>query len=160
MDFVRSLWSRMGFSMPGMAVPTFSLDELDKRITDLKAVEGWLQMNLSMLQMTIQGLEVQKTTLSTAATVSKIISQSGRENDGESAFKDGPTVGETLHRAALWPWDVMQKVQTQIQQHLDEQAKEAAASAAAQQEQQPPKKKSAAPAAKRPAAPRKPARGK
>ena len=35
--------------------------KLDKHITDLKAVEGWLRMNLSMLQMTIQSLEMQRT---------------------------------------------------------------------------------------------------
>jgi hypothetical protein len=61
--FVRSLWGGMGVSMPGMVTPTFDVDELDKRIKDMKAVEGWLRMNLSMLQMTIQGLEMQRTTL-------------------------------------------------------------------------------------------------
>ena len=63
LSFVRSLWSGMGVSMPGMVTPTFDVDELDKRIKDMKAVEGWLRMNLSMLQMTIQGLEMQRTTL-------------------------------------------------------------------------------------------------
>ena len=60
---VRKMWSSMGFSLPGMVVPTFDADELEKRITDLKAVEGWLSMNLSMLQMTIQSLEMQTTTI-------------------------------------------------------------------------------------------------
>ncbi len=54
----------MGSSLPGMVTPTFDVDELDKRIKDMKAVEGWLRMNLSMLQMTIQGLEMQRTTVS------------------------------------------------------------------------------------------------
>ena len=31
--------------------PTLDVEELDKRITDMKAVEGWLKMNLNMLQM-------------------------------------------------------------------------------------------------------------
>jgi hypothetical protein len=53
----------MGFAMPGMVTPTFDTGELDKRIADLKAVEGWLQMNLGMLQATIQGLEMQRSTL-------------------------------------------------------------------------------------------------
>lgn len=52
--FVRSMWSGMGITMPGMVTPTFDVDELDKRIKDMKAVEAWLRMNLSMLQMTIQ----------------------------------------------------------------------------------------------------------
>ncbi|HOI51181.1 MAG TPA: hypothetical protein PLN02_02295, partial [Azonexus sp.] len=64
LNFMRNLWSNMGFGLPGMVTPTFDLEELDKRIKDLKAVEGWLRMNLSMLQMTIQGLEMQRSTVS------------------------------------------------------------------------------------------------
>ncbi len=63
LNFMRNLWGNMGFTLPGMVAPTFDLDELDKRIKDMKAVEGWLRMNLSMLQMTIQGLEMQRNTL-------------------------------------------------------------------------------------------------
>jgi hypothetical protein len=62
-EAVKALWSSMGFAMPGMVVPTFDTGELDKRIADLKAVEGWLQMNLGMLQTTIQGLEMQRSAL-------------------------------------------------------------------------------------------------
>lgn len=62
-EAVKALWSSMGFAMPGMVAPTFDTGELDKRIADLKAVEGWLQMNLGMLQTTIQGLEMQRSTL-------------------------------------------------------------------------------------------------
>ena len=46
-----------------MVTPTLDDDELERRITDLRAVEGWLKMNLTMLQSTIQGLEVQRATI-------------------------------------------------------------------------------------------------
>lgn len=62
-EAIKALWGSMGFAMPGMVTPTFDTGELDKRIADLKAVEGWLQMNLGMLQTTIQGLEMQRSTL-------------------------------------------------------------------------------------------------
>jgi len=62
-EAIKALWGSMGFAMPGMVTPTFDIGELDKRIADLKAVEGWLQMNLGMLQTTIQGLEMQRSTL-------------------------------------------------------------------------------------------------
>lgn len=62
-EFVRNLWGNMGLSLPGMVTPTLDVNELDKRIADLKAVEGWLRMNLNMLQMTTQGLEMQRMTL-------------------------------------------------------------------------------------------------
>jgi hypothetical protein len=63
MDFLKNMWGNMGFSLPGMVTPTVDTDELGKRIADLKAVEGWLKSNLGLLQMTIQGLEMQRTTL-------------------------------------------------------------------------------------------------
>ena len=43
-EAIKALWGNMGFAMPGMVAPTFDTGELDKRIADLKAVEGWLQM--------------------------------------------------------------------------------------------------------------------
>lgn len=62
-EAIKALWGGMGFAMPGMVTPTFDSNELDKRIADLKAVEGWLQLNLGMLQTTLQGLEMQRATL-------------------------------------------------------------------------------------------------
>jgi hypothetical protein len=43
--------------------PGVDIDELEKRIKDLKSVENWLSMNLNILKTTIQGLEVQHATL-------------------------------------------------------------------------------------------------
>ena len=49
--------------MAGMMMPTLDVSEIDKRITDMRAVENWLNMNLSLLRMAIQGLEMQKAAL-------------------------------------------------------------------------------------------------
>lgn len=51
--------------MSDMMTPLTNIEELDKRITDLRAVEQWLKLNLGMLQSAIQALEVQRATLST-----------------------------------------------------------------------------------------------
>jgi hypothetical protein len=45
--------------------PTFNVEELEKRIEELKAVHFWLDQNAKALGATIQALEVQKMTLST-----------------------------------------------------------------------------------------------
>ena len=45
--------------------PTFNVEELDKRIDELKAVHFWLDQNSKALGATIQALEVQKMTLAT-----------------------------------------------------------------------------------------------
>ncbi|MCM2491336.1 transcriptional regulator [Burkholderia glumae] len=52
-------------AMSDMMAPLASVEELDKRITDLRAVEQWLKLNLGMLQSAIQALEVQRATLAT-----------------------------------------------------------------------------------------------
>ena len=57
-----------GSAIPGMSswvAPTLSVEELDKRIQELKAVQFWLEQNGTALKATIQALEVQKMTLTT-----------------------------------------------------------------------------------------------
>jgi hypothetical protein len=98
MEFLKTFWGNMGFPLPGMITPTLDTDELGRRITDLKAVEGWLKTNLSMLQMTIQGLEMQRATLAAMQSMSQ--SMSG----GEQA---APAEGNPFGNPALWPWSFM-----------------------------------------------------
>jgi len=69
-DFLQQLASaqKAGSGIPGLGqwvAPTVSVEELDKRITELKAVQFWLDQNLTALKATIQALEVQKMTLAT-----------------------------------------------------------------------------------------------
>jgi hypothetical protein len=73
-DFLQSLAksasqpSAAGSAIPGMSnwvAPTLSVEELDKRIQELKAVQFWLEQNGTALKATIQALEVQKMTLTT-----------------------------------------------------------------------------------------------
>lgn len=100
LDFVRGMWNNMGFSLPGMVTPTLDVDELDKRIADLKAVEGWLKMNLNMLQMTTQGLEMQRAALAAVKAMSEHARESAEQGDG----------GDTnpfANAAAMWPWNMM-----------------------------------------------------
>lgn len=54
--------------MPNLAnwvAPTLNVEELDKRIDELKAVHFWLEQNSRALGATVQALEVQKMTLVT-----------------------------------------------------------------------------------------------
>jgi len=48
--------------MSDMLAPLTNVEELDKRIKDMRAVEQWLKLNLNMLQSAIQALEVQRAT--------------------------------------------------------------------------------------------------
>ena len=72
-DFLKNLSGQAAASappaMPGMpqlgawVAPTLDVEELDKRIAELKAVQFWLDQNAAALKATIQALEVQKMTL-------------------------------------------------------------------------------------------------
>ncbi len=99
LEFVRGMWSSMGFSLPGMVTPTLDVDELDKRIADMKAVENWLKMNLNMLQMTIQGLEMQRVAI---ATVQAMTQHAREATENPAQQGDNPFAA-----AAMWPWNLM-----------------------------------------------------
>lgn len=89
MEFFQKMWNPLGVPIPGMpgdpgAAPatapgmppfmpfphdamnpfgSFDPAEVGKRIADFKVIETWLSMQVSMLQMTIKTLEMQKTSL-------------------------------------------------------------------------------------------------
>ncbi|MDF1486257.1 hypothetical protein PY257_13905 [Ramlibacter sp. H39-3-26] len=55
-------------AIPGLSswvAPTLSVEEIDRRVEELKAVQFWLEQNSRALTATIQALEVQKMTLAT-----------------------------------------------------------------------------------------------
>jgi hypothetical protein len=62
-ELFRRLWGPLGVPLPGMAMPTFDPQEVEKRIADLRSIEAWLNMNLNMVRFSIQGLEVQRAAL-------------------------------------------------------------------------------------------------
>jgi hypothetical protein len=96
LEFLRKMWGNLGFGMPGMVTPTLDTDELERRIADLKAVEGWLKMNLGMLQMTIQGLEVQRATLAAVRAMGQA-HEASSQDPSHNPFAN----------AALWAWPFM-----------------------------------------------------
>jgi hypothetical protein len=89
MAFMQKLWNPFGLpmpgfpaagagdpagavagAMPGMPFPSpaamfAALDpvEVERKINDLKVIEGWLAMSLNMMQMSIKTLELQKASL-------------------------------------------------------------------------------------------------
>ena len=70
-DFLQNLAKGASSSIPQLpnlsnwVAPTISVEELEKRIEELKAVQFWLEQNSRALAATIQALEVQKMTLAT-----------------------------------------------------------------------------------------------
>ena len=70
-DFLQNLAKGASQSIPQLphlanwVAPSLNLEDLEKRIDELKAVHFWLEQNSKALGATIQALEVQKMTLAT-----------------------------------------------------------------------------------------------
>jgi hypothetical protein len=106
-EMMKNMWSNAAkgspdktspsFGFPGMStlnpfgIPVVDIEELDKRIKDLKSVEAWLTLNLNVLQTTIQGLEVQKATLSTLHGIAETMRSSTNSAPEKSAPKNTPS---------------------------------------------------------------------
>ncbi|HEV7575119.1 MAG TPA: PhaM family polyhydroxyalkanoate granule multifunctional regulatory protein [Caldimonas sp.] len=79
-DFLQSLVKNAGAALPGIGqwvAPTLDPAELDKRISELRTVQYWLEQNARMLAATIQALEVQRMTLTTLKSMNVQMSDLG-----------------------------------------------------------------------------------
>lgn len=103
-EFMKRAWSST-LNLPGSFVPTVDIDELDKRIADLKAVEQWLNMNLSMLRGTVQALEVQRGTLAAIKAFGSTLGAAPRagDDDTEAAAALRRAMAEIAARTATAP---------------------------------------------------------
>jgi hypothetical protein len=63
MEFMQRMWNPMSIPMPGVGMPTVNVEEIERKISELKAVETWLTLQVGILQMTIKTLEMQKAAL-------------------------------------------------------------------------------------------------
>ena len=81
-EFIKDWWAKLGMS--GMITPTLSVEELDKKITDLRTVESWLNLNTNMLKSTIQALEVQRATIATLQSFNDTLNTTQKPSTSES----------------------------------------------------------------------------
>ena len=85
MAFMQKMWNPFGVPIPGFTPPgaagaasgmaglpfpsaaamfaTLDPAEVERKLGELRVVEGWLQMTLSMMQMSIKTMELQKASL-------------------------------------------------------------------------------------------------
>ena len=80
--------------------PPMDLDELDKRIHDLKAVESWLQLNTNLLRTTIRA-SVQRATLVALQTFGSALSPEAMQNAMENVARaaTAPSAAPPEHAA-------------------------------------------------------------
>ena len=97
-----SMASRIPQQLPNMFAPTLDVNELEKRIADLRAVEQWLELNGNILRTTIQSLEVQRATIATlkGITGAMMAPMSGR-SDTSPRLPPNPPPEVALGLAAM-----------------------------------------------------------
>jgi len=110
MEMMRQAWQNLagqaGLGTPNMAT-TLSAQELEQRITDLRVVENWLRMNLTVLSSIIQGLEVQRATVDTLKQfVNNVATATGQVPDALETLlgvKPAKGAGKTSKAAGTAP---------------------------------------------------------
>lgn len=104
-EMIKRAWS--SFQLPSGIAPTMDIDELDRRIKDLKAVEQWLRLNLQLLQGSIQGMELQRSTLAvfqsfgqTPAPTASATTRPAPERRDEPPSQQAPAFAQPATEAA------------------------------------------------------------
>lgn len=137
MESLRKAWASMPNNplAPMSPLQMQSVEDLDKRITELQAVENWLSLNLSMLRNTIQALEIQRSTLNTFQAFTQMQWPSGMTGGTTGAGQDAR--GGTPHqeKASASAGDAAQAAAAQAAA-AQQAAEQAAADAKAQDQKE------------------------
>lgn len=104
MAFMQRMWNPLGMPMPGFGLPgtpgaeaagamgypnpamlfaTLDPAEIERKIAELRIVEGWLSMSLNMMQMSIKTLELQKASLQAFSAAQQPMQPKGGASRGK-----------------------------------------------------------------------------
>ena len=103
-DFLQGLVKNAGAALPGIGqwvAPTIDPAELEKRISELRTVQFWLEQNARMLGATFQALEVQRMTLSTLKTMN--VQMDGLRDSLQIRMPTAAPAPATATKAAVEP---------------------------------------------------------
>jgi hypothetical protein len=88
-ELFQKMANPFAFPLQNFLMPSLSPEELEKKISELKSVHGWLQTNLGVLDVTIKSLEYQKALMSPSSESSE------KATLAENPFLDPKN----------WPWN-------------------------------------------------------
>jgi hypothetical protein len=89
-EMFQRMMNPMAFPMQSLLFPNLSVEEVDRKISELKSVESWLTANLTMLQLSIKTMEYQRSLLT-----------------GGDDPKSGEKPANPFANPSLWPWNMM-----------------------------------------------------
>lgn len=156
LNAMQKLWADMAkvnnvMGLTPTATEMMSVEDLAKRIEELRAVENWLRLNLSMLSNLIQGLEIQRSTFAaiqglaqgstpTMPTMADLMQNTATGTDPEAASASAAELQQHLtqnmqHAGQAW-WSLVQnqleglsQAATQSMQQAQTMAEEMSATA-------------------------------
>jgi hypothetical protein len=94
-EMFQKMINPMAFPMQNLMMAGLSVEEIDKKISELATVKHWLNSNVGMLELTIKTLEYQRALLTPT--------QNGEPGNSSKA---SPQENLMLN-PALWPWAFM-----------------------------------------------------
>lgn len=112
LEMMNQAWQGLAKGNPVNAEPIMSIEDLDKKIRELQTVHNWLQLNATMLANTIQGLEIQRSTLSMMKSFAASAATAG--TDDNAAKGDNTASGAEYAQAATEWWQLLQQQFEQI----------------------------------------------
>ena len=94
------MWQKMvnpgAYPLQSLMFPVLDAKEIDRKISELEAVEHWLKTNVSMLQLTIKSLQYQRAML-----------KGGEKFREEMAAAKPGAPEEQMPNPAMWAWNMM-----------------------------------------------------
>lgn len=88
-ELFQKMANPFAFPLQNFLTPSLSVEDVEKKITELKSVYAWLQTNLGVLDVTIKSLEYQKALLTPGSAMAE------KEKPPENPFLDPKN----------WPWN-------------------------------------------------------
>jgi hypothetical protein len=98
------LWQKMvnpgAYPLQSLMFPMPDAKEIEKKISELEAVEHWLKANVNMLQLTVRSLQYQLAMLKGGEKAQEVFA---------AAREDEPKPGEPAQvpNPAMWAWNMM-----------------------------------------------------
>jgi hypothetical protein len=90
-EMFQRMMNPLAFPLQSLLFPNLSVEEIDRKVTELKSIESWLTANLSLLQLTIKTMEYQRALLAGPQEGSKTT------DPPENPFTN----------PASWPWNII-----------------------------------------------------
>ena len=98
------MWQKMvnpgAYPLQSLMFPVLDAKEIDRKISELEAVEHWLKTNVSMLQLTIKSLQYQRAMLKGGEKFQERMAAAAEPAAAADAAQEPPN-------PALWAWNMM-----------------------------------------------------